>query len=385
MSESSENVLILTTVSGFLQKFERENVKLLKEAGCNVVYCANAAESVYLYDEKCFEDMGVDFHSVPIAKSPFNLLNNFRAWQELKSIITNENITVIHCHTPVGGLLGRLLGKKFSLKVLYTSHGFHFYNGASRFNNLIFKGAEKFLARFSDAIIVINKEDFAAASAFKLKNGGKVFQIPGVGLDMDKFSPLTLDEKKNAREALGLKENEFFLVSAGELNTNKNHRVIIDALSILKKDGIENIRLAICGEGPEREHLEKQIKKLGLQGQVTLYGYCNDIKSFTGSADVFLFPSKREGLGMAALEALAMEIPVIAADNRGSREYMSDGKNGFVCYNNLPEEYAEKIKKLIFLPQEELLNMKKECRRSSEKFSNEKTNGIMSAVYKRYI
>lgn len=377
-----KNILIITTVSGFLQKFESENVRLLKETGYNVIYCAGDSYPAYLYEDGCYEKMGVDFCPVSIDKSPFHIKNNFKAFKELEEIVRKENIAAIHCHTPVGGLLGRLLGKKYGLKVIYTAHGFHFYKGAGAFNNLVYGGIERWLAGYTDAVVVINSEDFEAACAFKLKKGGRVYKIPGVGLDTEKFRPVSDEERKKARKQAGISDDEFLLVSVGELNKNKNHETVIRALKLL---GEENVRCVVCGDGPKRKALENLIMEPDLKKKAALLGYVQDVREILAAADAFVFPSIREGLGMAALEAMAMGIPVIAADNRGSREYMKDGINGYVCPGNSKEEYAAAVRKIMKLSKEELAQMKDACRKTSQAFSKDAAGKIMKEVYSNHL
>ena len=378
---NNEKILILTTVSGFLGKFESENVKLLQDMGFEVHYAANPDNPVYLDGASGFEKKGIIFHPIAIAKSPFALIKNLKAYGQLKKIIKKENISAVHCHTPVGGLLGRLAGKKFSLKVIYTAHGFHFYKGAPALNNLIYGKTEKWLAKYTDAVVVINEEDYKAACSFKLKEGGRAYKIPGAGLDTEKFSPPAPEERIKERAVLGVKEDEFLLVSVGELNKNKNHETAAAAAgSLIKKEDLK-IKYIICGEGPRRARLEEKITDMNLAQDILLPGYNNNIRKILCAADAFVFPSVREGLGMAALEALAAGIPVIAADNRGSREYMKDSVNGFICYKNSPEEYSENIKKLTALSERELSEMKAACRKTALEFSKEKTREVMKRVY----
>ncbi len=122
--------------------------------------------------------------------------------------------------------------------------------------------------------------------------------------------------ERNKRKELDIPPDGFHIVSVGELVENKNHAVVIEAVARLHD---ENIYYSICGKGPYRETLEHLIQKHHLEKQVRLLGYRNDVQDVLQSADCFAFPSKREGLGIAAIEALACEVPVIASDNRGSR------------------------------------------------------------------
>lgn len=193
--------------------------------------------------------------------------------------------------------------------------------------------------------MLINQEDYENALKFHMKKGGRVYQIPGVGLDMKKFTPLSKEEREEKRKALGLGKDDFFLVSVGELNENKNQEVILKALLRLRKKNknLNHIRYGICGDGFFWDRIREDIRKWRLQKTVTMYGYCTHVREILGCADAMAFPSRREGLGMAALEALAVGIPVIAADNRGTREYMRSGENGVVCQWNDIEGFAGAI------------------------------------------
>ena len=249
-----KHILILTTTNEFLGKFERENVKILQSMGFAVHYASNMREPHYISDEARIQQMGVQTHHIDIARSPFMVQDNLKALRQLVWLIRTCHIQVIHCHTPVGGLLGRLAGllfRSWKLMVMYTAHGFHFYKGAPLLNTLVYYRVEKWMARFTDVLIVINEEDYINARRFRLKKGGHVYKIPGTGLDRDVFKPVTKEKRNLCRERLGIREDEFFLVSIGELNENKNHRVVLEALTKLKQRNQNhfNIRYGICGDG----------------------------------------------------------------------------------------------------------------------------------------
>lgn len=378
-----KKILILTTVSGFLNKFEKDNVKILQELGYEVHYAANTREQNYLFDENEIKNMGVHIHHIEIAKSPYKIQMNRSALRELKDMIQKEQISAIHCHTPVGGLLGRLAAVKPGIKVIYTAHGFHFYKGAPFLPGGIYYLAERWLARFTDTLIVINEEDYEKALKFHLRNRGKVYRIPGVGLDMETFHPFSKAERRTGREKLGIKEDDFFLISVGELNQNKNQSIVLQALAQMRKQGIDlsHLHYGICGDGFYRQRMEHQIQELHLNEVVTMYGYQDPVQPVLGCADGMIFPSRREGLGMAALEALSMGIPVIAADNRGTREYMKHGRNGYVCAWNDVKGYVKGILEMMSLDSQERMHMQEYCRRSAEKFEKTHTNKIMREIY----
>ena len=275
-----KHVLILATTNDFLLKFEQDNVALLQAMGYTVHYAANLREPAYLSDRERIRARGVVPHHIDIA-----LGDNRRALRQVLCLLRRWEMGAIHCHTPVGGLVGRLAGRLAPTRpvVVYTAHGFHFYRGAPLYNQLAFYPVEWNLARYTDILVTINSEDYRAARRLPLRRGGKVFQLPGVGLDRREFSPLPPAERAILRQRLGVAPEEFFLLSVGELNQNKNHQVVLEALSRLKRRGcLEGIRYGICGEGFARPQLEEEIRARGLSQVVTLYGYRPDIPQMVG-------------------------------------------------------------------------------------------------------
>ncbi|HIW73102.1 MAG TPA: glycosyltransferase family 4 protein, partial [Firmicutes bacterium] len=381
-----KHILILTTTKDFLGKFERENVRLLQEMGYTVHYATNRCEPAYLPGETAAESLGVPVHHIEIARSPFLLRDNEKALRQLIRLIRRYPIRAVHCHTPVGGLLGRLAGRlcpEVRPVMIYTAHGFHFYKGAPLFNHLAYYPVEKWLARYTDILIVINREDYRAARRLSLRKGGLVFQIPGVGLDRERFRPLTPEERARCRERLGIAPGQFFLVSVGELNENKNQKVILDALARMKAadPSFPALRYGVCGDGFFRPRMEEWIRELGLEGAVTLYGHRRDVPAVLGCADAAAFPSVREGLGMAGLEALAMGVPVLAADNRGTREYMAPGKNGFVCPPHDVDGFIRGIEAVRRMDEAQRRETAAFCRESTEPFDRRHTRAAMKEIY----
>lgn len=381
-----KNILILSTVSGFLYKFETGNVAILQKMGYTVHYVSNMNEQHYLFDPEKIRGMGVHLHHIDIARSPYMLQNYTKALFQLKKIVEENKICAIHCHEPVGGVLGRLTGALFGnkkLHIIYTAHGFHFYKGAPLLNNTLYYLAEKVLANYTDILVVINKEDYKNAKKLRLKQGGRVYRIPGVGMDLDKFSPFTEEEKFSKKKLLGIRDEDCFFVSVGELNENKNQEVILKALAELRRRGIDisHLRYGICGDGFFRRRIVAKIRELHLEKNVILYGYCNDVQKILGCADFSVFPSRREGLGMAGLEALAMGIPLLAAENRGTREYLQPGKNGYFCGSDNVPQWADSIKHMWQMPETVREEMGRRCRDSVAAFDTKRTEAVMKLVY----
>ena len=358
--------LIITTIGGFVSRFEMDDVHIMQNLGYEVHYASNFDNTVYEFDKDEYIDSGIKMHQVDIDKNPYNLAALNRSYRKIVSIVNDENITLIHCHTPVGGVLGRLVGRKTGCKVIYTAHGFHFYTGAPIKNWLLYYPVEKVLAKYTDCLVTINNADFEMAKKMHVRDCAR---IPGVGIDLKRFTPRTGYKRKDGC---------FRIVSVGELNRNKNHRVVIRAI---KQLGDKGIQYYIYGKGAAKAELEHLISENDLEDQVHLCGYVDDTRKALCDADCFVFPSIREGLGMAALEAMACGVPLIVGDNRGTREYVNHGENAFACDPDDADSFAYYIKKIKDNPKMAEVMIEKGIKKV-QWFSRERTNLIMDQVYR---
>jgi glycosyltransferase involved in cell wall biosynthesis len=285
-----------------------------------------------------------NIYDIPFQRNPFSKLN-ILASRQLKEIVRKNDYDIIHFHTPVASAFGRWAVKDFrknGTKVFYTAHGFHFYNGAPIVNWLVYFPVEKWLAKYTDVLITINNEDYVRArKSFK---AGSIEYIPGVGLDLQKFTTVEIG-KLEKRKELGLTEEAFVLLSVGELNENKNHETIIKALPKLN---VSNVIYLICGVGEKGEYLKRLSELLNIEDKVKFLGFRNDIAEICKASDIFVFPSHREGLGLAALEAMATGLPLVTSNIHGIVDYSVDGISGFCCSPNDIEGYVEKIEELSF-------------------------------------
>lgn len=391
-SNMKHKILIVTTVGGFLWQFEKNTIEILKEQQAEIHYAANFREQAYECGEGVYEKNGIILHPVSIRKSPFAMVWHIRALKELMKIIKRENIDTVHCHTPVGGVLGRLAayleGKRAGrdIKVLYTAHGFHFYKGAAFLNWLLYYPVEKLLARLTDVVITINREDERAAKEFSLKGTGskpRIYRIPGVGVDRTLYRPGG-KEREEVRRELGVEEGKICLMTAALLDKEKNYQTVLKALALLKKRESPKIKYVICGEGPYRRKLERLTHRLGLEETVVFCGFRKDMYRLLQGTDGFVFPSVREGLGMAALEAMACGLTVIAMENRGTREYMRHGENGFLIPHTKQKEMEKAFKEAIAIcgaDQELRARLGRQARKDTKAFDKKQSLEIMRTIY----
>ena len=332
-------ILYVTTI-GATMRFFKDFVKQLSEEGHTVEIATNE-KLVPVHD--AVRELGCKVHQISCVRTPFNK-GNLKAIRELKKIVSENEYDIVHCHTPIAAMCTRLAcinQRKKGTKVFYTAHGFHFYKGAPLKNWLIYYPIEKICSYFTDILITINKEDYVLAQ--KKMKAKRIEYVAGVGLDTSRFRNCVVDVKAK-REEIGVPEDAFFVMSVGELNKNKNQETIIRAISQIDN---KNIHYALAGRGALVEHLRSVAEECGIGDRVHILGLRNDIAELYKSADVCCFPSFREGLGMAAIEAMTSGLPLVAANNRGTREYCKDGHNGFMCNPFEPKEFAEAIQKLI--------------------------------------
>ena len=277
----------------------------------------------------------IDFDRNPLAPK------NIKAYRQLKLLLKENPMDFIHCNTPVGGLLGRICAKQLgNIPVLYQAHGFHFWKGAPLKNWLLYYPVEKLMAKFTDVLLTINREDYELAKTFSLKKGGRVEYIPGVGVDVKGIQAMQVDKAAKRRE-LGIPENAKVMISVGELNENKNHIATIKAFIKLN---LPQTYYLICGEGPLRQYLQKTIDENHMQQRIFLLGFRTDVLEYLKSSDIFLFPSQREGLPVSLMEAMAAGVPCIASKIRGNVDLLPE-KNLF----DLNDEtmLMEEIKKAV--------------------------------------
>jgi glycosyltransferase EpsD len=325
--------LFVATVIGHIKVFHIPYLKWFKEQGWEVHVAANGEEEIPYCDKK---------FNILIQRSPFKL-QNINAHSQLKKIISYEKYDIIHGHTPMGGILTRLCGKKHrktGTRIIYTAHGFHFFKGAPFINWLLYYPMEKWLSRYTDTLITINKEDFNFAER-KMK-AKSTHYIPGIGIDTDKFASSIVD-KETKRNEFGIPLDSIVLISVGELNTNKNHQIIIKAINKIKND---NLYYIICGQGNELKQLQGLCKKLGIENHVLFLGYRTDIIDLLHMSDVFVFPSLREGLPVSLMEAMVAGLPCVVSKIRGNVDLIEHGKGGFLCGVNDVNEYEEAIEKV---------------------------------------
>lgn len=336
-----KKVLFCATVDVHFQKFHLPYLRWFKEQGWEVHVAASGEMQLPYADHK---------FQLRMERSPLHW-HNAGAYRALKRLIREHRYDLIHCHTPMGGVLARLAARKMrrlGTKVIYTAHGFHFYQGASFLSWMIYYPVEKVLSMFTDCLVTINEEDYGAAGSrrFRAKH---IEHIHGVGVDTEKFRPVNLAEKARLREKCGYDGHLFLLCYAAEFNANKNQQLLIRAMSVIQKE-LPHVKLLLAGEGPLLHHCTQLARSLGVESQVDFLGYREDVEHVLQMCDAAISSSHREGLPVNIMEAMACALPIIAMTNRGHRELVHHQSNGLLVQADDVHAMAESIQALATQP-----------------------------------
>lgn len=374
---------MMATTAAMIEQFNKNNILILEEMGYEVHVLGNFLEGNPISDERLDEfknwievHHGKWFH-YPSTRVVTDYRNNRKAYKFTVSLIEKYKYEFIHCHTPLGSVIARIAAHKTHTKIIYTAHGFHFFKGAPIKNWLFYYPVECFLSKWTDILILINKEDYQRAKRrFYAK---KTVYIPGVGIDLNKFD---IKNGSKIREKYEIPDDAVLLLSVGELNDNKNHESVIRALAdIIRENNIKKeIYYIIAGQGYLKEKLELLIAELVLTEKIFLVGFCEEISDFYSAADIFVLPSYREGLSLALMEAMAGTLPVACGRIRGNTELIDE--NGGVFFEPDDVRSIKRALVSLLLEDRELLHAKGTHNLMKiRKYSSKRVNEIMKVIY----
>ena len=381
--------LILASVASMIEQFNMHNIQILLDNGydidvaCNFYVGNNCSDEEIRVLLEALQAMGVNAFQVNFSRNALDIKSDMKALEQVESIacgkavslndarsVDEQPYTLLHSHSPIGGIVGRIVAKKYGIRSIYTAHGFHFYKGGSRKNWMLFYPIERIFSAITDTLITINIEDYKLAK--KKFHAKEVYHIPGIGVDIGRFYLSNFDYKAY-REKLGLLPSDYMILSVGELNDNKNQILVIKSIAAMNDPSVHYF---MAGVGKNWDMYEAEAKKAGIAEQVHLLGFRTDIAELNYCADVFAFPSIREGLGMAALEALACGTPVCGMNTRGISEYVVNGETGYL-FDNTVVSCKNAIEKVRGKKPE----MRDACLKMVQKYSSEETDKVMKKIY----
>lgn len=333
-----KKILFVATITRHIVGFHEPYLKYFKEKGYEVHVASNGDEPI----PYCDKHFNLNFARFPIK------FQNWGVYQKLKKIIEENQYEIIHCHTPVGGVVTRLAArkarKKYNTKVIYTVHGFHFFKGAPLANWLIFYPIEKLCARWTDSLITINEEDYQFAKR-KLKKINHIEHINGIGMNEKRFNiEISQETIGELKETLGIDKDTIVMSYVAELNKNKNQKLLIEAIEKMHQSKMK-VKLLLIGDGNFREKYLSIIKEKQLEENILLLGIRQDVPQLLSITNIYVASSIREGLPVNVMEAMYMGLPIIATHNRGHNELIKNEENGFLIKD--ANELVAKVNQIL--------------------------------------
>lgn len=379
-----KRVLMLASVASMIDQFNMPNIALLQKLGYEVDVACNFIEGNTCSDARIAElkqklqDMHVRCYQIDFARNIRHMGQNMKALWQVEGLMKQNTYAFCHCHSPIGGVVARIAGHRTRTKVIYTAHGFHFYQGAPVMNWLVYYPVEKMLSRWTDVLITINHEDYKLAKKkFKMK---KLTYVPGIGIDTQREG-LSQKEKEEKRKELGIPQDAFLITNAAEFTPNKNQKTVIEAIEQLHNP---NIYFVMCGIGEKKAELEQYVKEHGLEEHIRFVGFRNDLHEILQTSDCFVLSSFREGLSVALMEAMAEGLPVVCGRIRGNVDLIKDGKGGILVSPENKEDYEAAFRKLYEMKHKELTDFQKMGQINAENvksFGRSAVEGLMENIY----
>jgi glycosyltransferase involved in cell wall biosynthesis len=291
---------------------------------------------------------GFRVESIPFERS-VNVARHARAYRCLVALFRRENFDMVHTHTPVASVLGRLAARVAHVQhIVYTAHGFYFHDRMPAWKRAPFVALERWAGRATDVLFTQAAEDAETARRLRLCRGG-VIEAIGNGVDPVRFASAANDAegRRRVRGALATPDDAVVIVMVGRLVAEKGYPELFEAMASL--DAV----LWAAGERLPSDHaaaIDTAIRSLerdaDLAGKIRLLGHRTDLPELLRAADIFVLPSHREGMPRAIIEAMMAGLPVVATDIRGSREEVVDGETGLLVPVGEPKALGVALERL---------------------------------------
>ncbi len=309
----------------------------LAERGAEVEYAG--PPRALPYEE--LEAAGIPVHRLPLAPSFFNTRADIAALRAIRSLLNGGGFDIVHLHSAKAGVLGRLAAIGGDARVVYSPHSFPFVGDLPRPRIALTTALERVLARRCDAIVCVCDWELRLGRARGLKpRRGLVRIYNGVEPFPDGVEP--------ARELSEWAGGAPLVAAIAVLRRQKRLDLLIEAAPAILA-GHPEARVAIVGNGPEGEGLERLVRELGLdrEERFRIFPFAASAWEYLAALDVFVLPSAWEAFPIGVLEALAAGVPQVVTDVGGSGEAVLDGVTGFMVPPREPEPIAAAVLDLL--------------------------------------
>ncbi|PPS39826.1 glycosyltransferase [Chroococcidiopsis sp. TS-821] len=312
-------LLIVTTIPATVRAFLLPYIKHFRAQGWQVDAMAQGITDCSECTTACDRVWDVEW-----SRNPLDPRNFIAAPHQIQQVLTQQNYDLVHVHTPVAAFVTRYAIHRWQHptkpKVIYTAHGFHFYRGGSPVKNTIFLTLEKLAGRWTDYLVVINREDEQAAKQQKIVPAAKIRYMPGIGVDTNYYSPQAVAQSDvmQLRQELGLTPEHPLFLSIAEFIPRKRHRDLLQAFALLPP----HAHLALAGTGVLQTQMQRLADRLGIAERVHFLGLRQDIPVLIRASVATVLVSAQEGLPRSVMESLSLEVPVIGTKIRGIQDLL---------------------------------------------------------------
>lgn len=275
-------------------------------------------------------EAGFRVECVPIARS-HNVIRHARTVAALTRLFRRERFEMVHVHTPVAALLGRIAAWRAGVPtVVYTAHGFYFHEHMPAHRRAFHVALEWLGGRLTDVLFTQAEEDAATARRLGLCRTGRI-QAIGNGVDPGRFAPRDPSVRTRLRAELGAAPDDVIVLMVGRLVAEKGYGELLEAMR-----GVP-ATLWVVGERLDSDHASDigravtAVERDPAQARrVRFLGYRRDVPDLMSAADIFTLPSHREGMPRSIIEAMMSGLPVVATDIRGAREEVMPEETGLL-------------------------------------------------------
>lgn len=339
-------IVQLTAIDASQQRLLRTlNVKTIAE-GIEVHSIAKEYE-----DASLMRKDGIIFHDINFDRK-ISPISNVKTIISLTKVLKIIKPTIVHVHTPVAAVLGRIAAKVAKVPVvIYTAHGFYFHEGMSKKQYNLFFNIEKYIGRyFTDYIFTQSYEDYELAKKHKFlsrQNRNNYLCISN-GIDLENkfnFDNINNEEIIKLKDKLNIADNEIVVSFIGRLVEEKGIFDLLDALKYTKS----KVKLIIIGSSHVSERDKEaalKLKEFENRSDIIFTGHVTNAEDYLYLSDIFCLPSYREGMPRSIIEAMSMKNAILATNIRGSREEVVHGETGYLFETKYPEEIAKYIDEL---------------------------------------
>ena len=283
-----------------------------------------------------------------------NPLTHLVSLVRLFAFFRRQRFDLLHVHTPIAALLGRIAGKMAGIQfIVYTAHGFYFHDQMGPLSKFAFVCLERIGGKLTDLLFTQSAEDAASAVLLGLLPAGRVIAI-GNGVNPLAFRPGDSTVRARVRAELGIPAGAVAIGMVGRMVSEKGYGEFFAAAERIASLR-SNVYFVAVGDRLPSDHAGSVDRALAaasnlLGERLILTGLRSDIPDLLAALDIFTLPSYREGMPRTIIEAMMMALPVVATDIRGSREEVVAGETGFLVPARDEAQLAKALLKLVDAP-----------------------------------